>query len=81
MPATRGNKNAAGKRVNRGRIPVNMGISKQNGLLDLFEEYLSRQGIEPTDEAIKTLASDSAYRYWGEWLKREIETQDAAIIL
>lgn len=81
MPAPQGNKNATGKRVDRGRIPVNMGISRSNGLLALFEEYLSRQGIEPTDEAIKELASSWAYQYWGERLKREIETQDVAIII
>jgi len=81
MAAPQGNKNAAGKRVSRNRIAVNMGISKNNGLLELFEEYLSRQGIEPTDEAIKELASSWAYQYWGERLKREIETQDAAIIV
>lgn len=79
--AMRGNKNASGKRVNGERVAVNLSVSEGNGLRPLFAEYLSRQGIEPTDEAIKALASESAYRYWGEWLKREIETQDAAIIL
>lgn len=81
MPAPQGNRNAAGKRVSRSRIAVNMGISKSNGLLDLFEQYLSLQCVPPTDEAVKELASSWAYQYWEERLKREIETQDAAIIV
>jgi hypothetical protein len=81
MPAPRNNKNAEGKRVDRDRIAVNLSISKGNGLLDLFSEYLFRQGIEPTDENIKQVASDEAYHHWGAWLKREIETQEQVIIL
>jgi hypothetical protein len=81
MAARRGNKNARGKRARRDRIPVNLSISERNGLLDLFEQYLSRQGIETSDEAIKQLAADWAYFYWGERLKREIEMSEEAIIL
>ncbi len=81
MAAPRRNKNASGKRVDRERIAVNLGISHRNGLLELFSRYLSEQGIEPTDEHIKQVASDWAYHYWGERLKREIETNDQAIIL
>ncbi len=81
MPAKRHNKNAAGKRVNRERIPINLSVSEGNGLLDLFSEYLFRQGIEPTTENIKQLASDWAYHYWGERLKREIEMNEGAIII
>lgn len=75
-----GNKNAKGKRVERDRIPINMGVSKKNGLLDLFTHYLLEQGIEPTDDNIKDVASRWAYAYWGERLKREIETIDQTMI-
>lgn len=75
------NKNATGKRVQRDRIPVNMSISEKNGLLELFSRYLSEQGVEPSDDNIKELASSWAYRYWGERLKREIEMNDQAMIL
>lgn len=82
MPAPRGNKNAAGKkRSERERISLSLGISKQNGLLELFAEYLSRQGTPPTDENIKSLARDLAYQSWAEWLKRQIEMSDQAIII
>lgn len=81
MPAKRGNKNAVGKRVNRERIPINLSVSERNGLLELFVEYLSRQGIEPTTDNIKQVAADWAYLYWEERLKREIETSENAIII
>lgn len=81
MPAKKGNKNASGKRVDRNRITVSMGISRSNGLLDLFEEYLLGQGIEPTNENIKEVASTWAYHDWAERLKREIEITDGAIII
>jgi hypothetical protein len=80
MAAPRRNKNASGKRVDRDRIAINLSISKKNGLLELFSEYLTRQGIDPTDENIKQVASDAAYHHWGEWLKREIEMSEGAII-
>jgi hypothetical protein len=79
--APRRNKNASKKRVARDRIAVNLSISEGNGLLDLFDRYLSVQGVPATDENIKQLASDWAYQYWGERLKREIETNGEAIIL
>lgn len=74
------NKNGAGKRVERERIPVNMSVSKKNGLLDLFSQYLALQGIDSTDDNIKELASQWAYHYWGERLKREIEMIDQAMV-
>lgn len=75
------NKNARGKRVDRDRIAVNLSISEHNGLMELFSQYLSLQGIDPTEENIRQVASDSAYHHWGEWLKREIEMIDQAIII
>lgn len=75
------NKNARGKRVKRDRVAVNMSVSAKNGLLELFEEYLLSQGIHPTDEAVKELASRWAYDHWYQRLKRELELADAAIIL
>ena len=81
MPAPRNNKNAAGRRVSRERITLTLGISEMNGLLPLFREYLSLQGIPDTDGNIQQLARDWAYLYWGERLKREIEMSDGAIIL
>lgn len=79
--AAYGNKNASGKRVTRDRIRVDLSISEGNGLAALFVEYLSRQGVEPTQAAIAKTAKDWAYQYWEERLKREIETSDAAIIV
>lgn len=79
--APAGNKNASGKRVERDRVSVNMGISVKNGLLELFSRYLSEQGIEPTDDNIKETARRWAYTYWAERLKREIEIIDQATII
>lgn len=81
MAAKRGNRNAAGKRVKGGRIALHLSISEGNGLRPLFVEYLSSQGVEPTDEAIKEIAGTEAYRHWAEWLKRQIETNEQAIII
>lgn len=58
-----------------------LGISSKSGLLALFEQYLALQGLEPTDEQIKELASAWAYHAWGERLKREIEQSNEAIIV
>lgn len=81
MPAPYKNKNAKGKkRVERERISLSLGISQQNGLLPLFESYLSAQGIEPTRDNIAELAREWAYHGWGERLKREIEMNDILIV-
>jgi hypothetical protein len=74
MPAPRNNTNRKGKKsVDRERIPINLSLSKGNGLLDLFQEYLLGQGIDPTDAAIREQAASWAYEYWGERLKGEIQ--------
>jgi hypothetical protein len=79
MPAPRYNKNASTKRVKRGRIAVNMGISEEgNRLLPEFERYLVEHGKEPSDDEIKHLASFWAYQCWQERLSKgyqERETQ------
>jgi len=79
--AAYGNKNASGKRVTRDRIRLDLSLSEQNGLLDLAGRYLTSQGIVDSNENIKTLASDWFYLQFGQWLKREIETSDAAMIV
>lgn len=81
MPAPRNNSNAAGRRVKRDRIKLDLSLSERNGLLDLTSRYLSEQGIPPEDANIRQFASDWFYANFGDWLKRQIETQDAAIIL
>lgn len=75
-----GNKNASGKRVERERVSIHMSVSNKNGLLELFSRFLLEQGIEPTDDNIKEIASRWAYAYWGERLKREIEITDQTMI-
>lgn len=81
MAAPYGNTNRAGKgTVKRDRISVHLAVSEKNGLLELLSRYLSEQGIEPTDAAIREQMAKASYRLVGEWLKREIEVSDAAII-
>lgn len=80
-PAPNGNKNAAGKRVERDRIKIAVSVSKKNTLLDLISKYLLSQGIDPTDEQIRQFVNDWFYSQMGEWLKRKIEIDDSAIIL
>ena len=80
-PAPHHNTNAAGRRVNRDRIKVALSLSERNGLLDLAVEYLFRQGVEPTEEHIRQHVSGWFYFQYGEWLKRQVETDDSAIIL
>ena len=79
MPAPRKNKNASGKRVERDRIPVSLSLS--NGLLELTSGYLLSQGIDPNTENVRQHVRDWFYLSYGEWIKREIETSDQAIIL
>ena len=81
MPAPKGSRNAAGRRVQRDRIKLDLSLSERNGLLDLAGEYVSRQGKQPTDEQIKAFASDWFYQNFGAWLKRQIEIEEAAIIV
>lgn len=73
--------NASGKRVSRDRIRLDLSLSEQNGLLDLAGRYLASQGIPDSNENIKSLASEWFYLQFGQWLKREIETNDAAMIV
>ena len=61
------------------RVPVSLSLS--NGLRELANDYLFRQGIEPTEENLKRFTRDWFYLNFGEWLKRQIETQDETIII
>ena len=81
MPAPKGNKNAAGQRVQRERIKLSLSLSERNGLADLTSEYLLRQGIDPTNENIASFVSDWFYLNYGNWLKRQIEMDDTPIIV
>ena len=84
MAPKRGNTNRKGKRTipeGEERIAVNLSISHGNGLRELFSEYLSSQGIPPTNDNIRQCAADWAYDYWEQRLRREIEVSDAAIII
>lgn len=83
MPASRnvGNNHAAGRRVKRDRIKLDLSLSERNGLLDLASRYLSEQGIPPEDKQIREFASDWFYANFGDWLKRQIETNDAVMIV
>jgi hypothetical protein len=79
--APRNNQNRKGKKsVKRDRIPLTLSISEQNGLLALFERYLEAQGIEPTDDHIRSTARDMAYEAWETHLKRFLEDQEADLL-
>jgi len=80
MPAPRNNHNAAGKRINRERIKIDLSLSERNGLLDLASDYLARQGVEPSDKQLRRFASEWFYLNFGAFLKREIEDSEAMIL-
>jgi hypothetical protein len=61
------------------RVPISLSLS--DGLRELANEYLSRQGIEPSKENLKQFTRDWFYQNFGDWLKRQIETDEQAIIV
>lgn len=82
--APRNNQNRSGKGVKeKKRIQVNMSVSDRCAisdgvLVDLrarFEEYLLAQGLDPSEEAIKSLARQWAYEAWWFRLKRAEDEQ------
>lgn len=67
MPAKRGNKNAAGKRVEMGRIALSLSISNGNGLLPLLVRRIENLGEESTVERMK--------QYVGDWFYANLERE------
>jgi hypothetical protein len=85
--APRDNQNKKGHTKEKKRIPVNMSISDHAEISDgvytdlrgRFEEYLLNQGIQPTEDAIKSLARQWAYEAW--WFRLKKAEDDQAMIL
>lgn len=67
MPAKRGNRNAAGQRVQRERVGISLSLSEGNGLLALAQDRLASLSIESTTDNIK--------QYVSEWFYRELERE------
>ncbi len=83
MAAPYRNKNAEGEhgqRVKRKRIAVNLSLSEYgNRLLQLVVKSLTKQGVEPTDDEIKSVVSTWCYAHIAQRASPEYQEIEAQL--